>query len=49
MKDLKNVTDGKEAAKRNFPQNKPFKLLQFDIVLVTEKQAEAARKEPTSG
>ncbi|KAI0315717.1 aromatic compound dioxygenase [Amylostereum chailletii] len=35
-----DVNDSEEAKKRGFPQNKPFKLLQFDFVLPTESEAQ---------
>ncbi|THH13358.1 hypothetical protein EW146_g6850 [Bondarzewia mesenterica] len=40
---LTDVDDDTEARKRGFPQGKKFKLLQFDLILVTEAQSAAAR------
>jgi hypothetical protein len=37
------VDDDAEARKRGFPKGGSFKLLQFDIVLTTEEEWEAAR------
>ena len=38
---LKTVSDEGEARKRGFPKGDTFKLLQRDLILVPEKQAEA--------
>lgn len=40
---LSDVEDPAEARKRGFPQDKKFKLLQFDIILVTEAESAAAQ------
>lgn len=40
---LKEVDDNEEARKRGFPKGGPFKLLQIDLVLLTEEQFKAAR------
>ena len=42
---LQTVTDEAEARKRGFPKGDSFKLLQRDIILVPEKEAEATFKE----
>ncbi|OBZ75804.1 Hydroxyquinol 1,2-dioxygenase [Grifola frondosa] len=39
---LQDIKDEAEARKRGFPKGDSFKLLQFDIVLVTEEQSKAA-------
>ena len=41
---MKTVTDEAEARKRGFPKGDTFKLLQRDLVLVPEKQAEETFK-----
>ena len=43
MQNLSDVEDPAEARKRGFPQDKKFKLLQFDIILVTEAESAAAQ------
>ncbi|KAG0706936.1 aromatic compound dioxygenase [Suillus ampliporus] len=40
---LKDVVDDEEARKRGFPRGGSFKLLQYDIVLLTEEQSAAIR------
>ncbi|KAI0049215.1 aromatic compound dioxygenase [Auriscalpium vulgare] len=42
---LTDVNDEAEARKRGFAKGSTFKLLNFDIVLVTEEEAEAAAKQ----
>lgn len=44
---LSDVEDPAEARKRGFPQDKKFKLLQFDIILVTEAESAAAQAQRT--
>jgi len=43
LQNLKDVVDNEEARKRGFPHGDSFKLLQFDIVLLTEDQSAAMR------
>ncbi|KAG1747391.1 Intradiol ring-cleavage dioxygenase [Suillus lakei] len=40
---LKDIVDDEEARKRGFPRGGSFKLLQYDIVLLTEEQSAAMR------
>jgi hypothetical protein len=40
---LKDVVDDEEARKRGFPRGGSFKLLQYDIVLLTEEQSATMR------
>ncbi|KAG1849967.1 Intradiol ring-cleavage dioxygenase [Suillus subluteus] len=40
---LKDIVDDEEARKRGFPHGDSFKLLQYDIVLLTEEQSTAMR------
>ncbi|KAG0693385.1 aromatic compound dioxygenase [Suillus ampliporus] len=48
---LKDIVDDEEARKRGFPRGGSFKLLQYDIVLLTEEQSAAlcARMEEERG
>ncbi|KAG1718744.1 Intradiol ring-cleavage dioxygenase [Suillus paluster] len=40
---LKDIVDDEEARKRGFPRGGSFKLLQYDIILLTEEQSAAIR------
>jgi hypothetical protein len=40
---LKDIVDDEEARKRGFPRGGSFKLLQYDIVLLTEDQSATMR------
>lgn len=41
---MEDVNDDDEAKRRGFPKGGPFKLLKFDLVLVTEEDSQKARE-----
>lgn len=41
---FQTIDSDAEAKKRGFPKGGPFKLVEFDVVLLTREEAEAARK-----
>jgi hypothetical protein len=44
---LKTIESEEEAKKRGFPNGAPFKLLEKDLVLLTEDEAAVAREKVT--
>jgi len=45
---LEQIDDDEEARKRGFPKGGPFKLLKYDLVLLTEEQSRVIREQATS-